>query len=81
MSVNWRQSKICVVVYDKSQGSIAKHSSWDWLLHYKFIVQFADERSIRIDKHSAKLQAKWLTVIRPIRLALLPSKMQNSPDR
>ena len=34
----------CIVINDKSQGSIAKHLSWDGLLHYKFITQFAGER-------------------------------------
>jgi len=40
MSENWRQSGICIVINDTSQGSklIAKHLSWDgYLLHYKFI--------------------------------------------
>ena len=44
MSVNWRQSEICIVINDESQGSIAKHLSWDGLLYYKFITQFATER-------------------------------------
>jgi len=82
MSVNWRQSEICIVINDKSQGSIAKHLTWDGLLHYKFIIQFADERIFKIDKHLAKLKAKLIDcVIRPIRLALLSSKMQNLPDK
>jgi len=34
----------CVVINDKSQGTVAKHLSWDGLLYYKFIIQFADER-------------------------------------
>jgi len=35
MSENWRQSEICIVINDTSQGSrpIAKHLSWDGLLH------------------------------------------------
>jgi len=45
MSVNWRQSEKRVVIYDKSQGSIAKHLSWDGLLHYKCIIQFAGEKN------------------------------------
>jgi len=44
MPVNWRQSEQCIAINDKSQGSIAKHLSWDELLHYKFITQFARER-------------------------------------
>ena len=44
MSVNWRQPVIRIVINDKSQGSIAKHLSWDGLLHYEFIIQFPSER-------------------------------------
>jgi len=62
MSVKWRQWEICIVINDKSQGSIAKHLSWDGLFHYIFITQFAGERIFKIDKHLAKLQAKWLIV-------------------
>jgi len=47
MSENWQQSEICVVINDKSQGSIAKHLSCDGLLHYKFIIQFAGERILK----------------------------------
>jgi len=36
MSEKWRQSEICTVINDKSQGSVAKHLSWDGLLHGKF---------------------------------------------
>jgi len=43
MSENWRQSEICIVINDKSQGSTAKHLSCDELLHFKFIIQFAGE--------------------------------------
>jgi len=52
MSENWRQSEICIVINDKSQGGIAKHLSWDGLLHYKFIIQFviAESESERILK-------------------------------
>jgi len=59
----WRQSGICIVINDKSQGSIAKHLSWDGLLYYKFITQFANERTFKIGEHLAKLQAKWLIVL------------------
>jgi len=82
MSVNWRQSEICIVINDKSQGSIAKHLTWDGLLHYKFIIQFAGERIFKIDKHLAKLQAKLVDCVIqcPIRLTHLSSKMHNLPD-
>jgi len=60
------------VINDKSQGTVAKHLSWDGLLHYKFIIQFADERIFKIGEHLAKLQAKWLiTLIHPIHCTLL----------
>jgi len=38
-------------VYDKSQGSIAKHLSCGGLLHYKFTIQFAGERIYKIGEH------------------------------
>jgi len=58
MSENWRQSEIlCIVIKYKSQDYTAKHLSCDGLLHYKFIVQFAGERIIKIGG-----QAKWLIV-------------------
>ena len=41
----WRQSEIRIVINDKSQGSVAKHLSWDDLLYFKFIIQFAGERT------------------------------------
>jgi len=49
--------------------------SCDGLLHYKFIVQFAGERILKIGEHVADC------VTRPICLALLSSKMQKSPDK
>jgi len=48
MSENWRQSEICFVINDKSQGSIAKHLSCDGLLHDKFIIQFAGEKFFKL---------------------------------
>ena len=44
MSEKWRQSDICIVINDKSQGSIAKHLRNDELLYYTFITQTAGER-------------------------------------
>jgi len=46
------------VIYDTSQGSIAKHLSIDGFLYYKFITQFVGERIFKIGKHLVKLQAK-----------------------
>ena len=57
MSENWWQCEVYIVINDKSQR---KHLSFDGLLHYTFIVQFAGERIFRISEHLAKLQAKWL---------------------
>jgi len=65
MSENWRQSEICIAINDKSQGNTEKHLSYDGLLHYTHIIQFAGERIFKIGEHLAKLgglQAKWLIV-------------------
>jgi len=48
MSEKWRQSEICSVLIDKSQGSIAKHLSFDELLYYTVIIQSAGERIFNI---------------------------------
>jgi len=58
----WRQSEICIVINDKSRGSIAKHLRYDELLYYTFIIQSAGERMFKIGEHLAKLQGKWFTV-------------------
>jgi len=66
MSENWQQSEICIVIYDKSQDSTAKHLSYDGLLHC------AGERIFKIREQMAKLQAKWLIVsYAPFALRLL----------
>jgi len=52
----------CVVTNDKSQGTVAKHLSWDGLLHCRFIIQFAGEIIFEIGEHLVKLQEKWLIV-------------------
>ena len=62
MSEKWRQSEICIVFNDKSQGSIAKHLRCDELLYYTFIIQSAGERIFKIGEHLVKLQAKLLIV-------------------
>ena len=75
MSENWQQSQICIVINDKSQGSIAKHLSCDGLLHYKFITQFVGERTFNIDEHLAKLLSKWLILLyAPITLHFCPQR-------
>ena len=59
MSENWRQSEICSVINDKSQGSVALHLRNDVLLYYTFITQSSSESILKIGEHLAKLQAKW----------------------
>jgi len=56
----WHQSEICIVINDKSQGSIAKNLKSYESLYYTFIIQSTSERIFKIDEHLAKLQAKWL---------------------
>ena len=81
MSEKWHQSEICIVINDKSQGSIAKHLRNDELVYYTFITQYAGERIFKIGEHLAKLQANGDCFMRLICLALLSSKMQISPDK
>jgi len=61
----WHQSEICIVINDKSQGSIAKHLRCDKLLYYTFIIQAVSERIFKIFEHLAKLQAKWFDCFTP----------------
>jgi len=69
-----QQSKICIVINDKSQSSIAKHLSCDGLLHYKYITQFAGERIFKISEHLANL-AEWLIVsYTPFSLDVCPQR-------
>jgi len=49
----------CIVISDKSQGSITEHLRNDDLLYYTFITQSAGERNFKIGEHLAKLRAKW----------------------
>jgi len=75
-------SKIRIAINGESQGSIAKNLRCDELLYYTIIIHSAGERIFKIGEHLAKLRAKSLTtVIYPIRLALLSSKMQILPDQ
>ena len=62
------------MINDKSQNSTAKHFSYDGLLHYKFVSHCASKRIFKIREHLAKLQAKWLIVLHPIRLKTLVLK-------
>jgi len=81
MSENWRQPEICIGIYDKSQGSATKqvgmahfitNLSFDMPVKQflKIAVTFGEDTGKMVDR-----------VIRPIRLILLSSKMQNSPDK
>ena len=75
------RSVVRIANNDESQGSIVKKLRCDELLYYTFIIHSAGERIFKIGEHLAKLQGKSLTVIYPICLALLSSKMQISPDK
>ena len=55
----WSQSEICIIINDKSLGSIAKHLRNDDLLYCTFITKSDGERIFKIGEHLAKLQAKW----------------------
>jgi len=84
----WHHSEIRIAISDESQDSIAKYQTaiaknfrCDELLYYTFIIHSVGERFFKIGGHLAKLRAKSLTVIYPIRLALLSSKMQISPNK
>jgi len=74
-SENWQRSEICIAINDKWQSSIAKHLTCDGLLHYKYVSQFAGERTFKIGEHLAKLQAKRLTVsCAPFALDVCPQR-------
>jgi len=48
MSEKWRQSETCIVINDKSQGSINKPLSCNVLHYYTLIIQSAGERIFKI---------------------------------
>ena len=77
----WHHSEIRIAINDESQGSVAKNLRFDELLYYTFIVHSAGERIFKIGKHLAVTGKIVDYVIYPIRLALLSSKMQISPDK
>jgi len=58
MSEKWHHCEICIVISDKSQGSIAKHLRNDELLYYTFITQSAGKRIFKIGEHLVMLQKK-----------------------
>jgi len=66
----------------ESQGSIAKNLRCDELLYYIFIIHSPGKRIFKICEHFGKVTGKIADcVMYPIRLALLSSKMQISPDK
>jgi len=80
----WHHSEIRIAINDESRGSIAKNLRCDELLYYIFIIHSAGERIFKIGEHLVKLWAKSMTASYSayhIRLALLSSKMQISPDK
>ena len=42
MSEKWHRSEICIVINDKSHGTVAKHLKNDELLYYTFVLKDAD---------------------------------------
>ena len=81
MSEKCRQSEICIVINDKSQSSIAKHLRNDDLLNYTFMTQSHGERICKIGEHWRSYRQNGNCFTRPIRTALLSSKMLISPDK
>ena len=80
----WHHSQIRIAINDESQDSIAKNLRCDELLYYTFVIHSAGERIFKIGEHLTKLRAKSMTMsyrAYHIRLALLSSKMQISPDK
>ena len=69
------QSEIIMYVFnDKSQGSTAKHLSYDGLLHYKYIISFAGKRIVKIGEFS-KVAGKCLIVsYAPLALHVCPQR-------
>jgi len=60
------------MINEKSQGSIAKHLSWDGLLCYKFITKFANNRLFLNWRTFGQVTGKMVDcVISPIRLTFV----------
>ena len=76
MSAKCCQSEICIVINDKSQGSIAKHLRCNELLYHLslglLVVEFL---KLVNSEYLAKLQAKWLiTSCAPFALRFCPQR-------
>jgi len=82
MASNDSAIAICIVINDKSQGSIAKNLACNELLFCTFFIQSVDERVffklVNIWRSYSKMADCFMC---PIRLALLSSKMLISPDK
>ena len=74
----WHHSGIRIAINDEYKGSIAKNLTCDELLYYTFIIHSAGEIIFKIGEVTGKIVD---CVIYPIRLALLSTKMQISPDK
>jgi len=55
MSEKWHKCEMCIVINDKSQGSIAKHLRIDELLNYAFIIQSAGDRIFKTGEVTGKM--------------------------
>ena len=77
----WHHSEIRIAINDESQSSIAKNLRCEELLYYTFIIHSAGKRIFKIGEHLVVTGKIVDCVIYPIRLALLSSKMQISPDK
>jgi len=78
----WYHSEIRIAINDESQCSTAKNLRCDELLYYTFITHSDGERIFKIGEHFGEVTSEIVVcVMYPIRLALLSSKMQISPDK
>ena len=68
---------MCIVINDKSQGSIAKHLRIDELLNYAFIIQSAGDRIFK----TGEVTGKWWLFHAPRSHCIFSSKMLVSADK
>jgi len=87
MSVNWRQSEICIAIYDKPQGSTAKHLSWDALLHYNLSFNLLAKKFLKSaniwQRRTRRTSCCSADSKRPHRCCHTPIKVENidgTPD-
>ena len=78
----WHYSEIRIVINNDSQSSIAKNLRCDKLFYYTFIIHSDGEIICKNWRTFGGVTGKIVDcVIHLIRLALLSSKMQISPDK